>query len=263
MLCGIFVGGLVILWTACPLKWEYCPHVSVPLRELDFGQRQKTHWCCSFCSFFYGEEKKIFIYKHRLSFLFFSFFFWSGLNLSAFLLSHLLSFFFLFFSFTPYHKQCSKYTTPWREKRRLNWCFFFFGHGPTWKLFHTRMESRVWGARLSEPGSCCRLMQLRTWTHTSRAESVPKSSTYFNIGHIQILTATFLIRCMFLYIVHKATNSQPRWFASDVCFYPFSYTATVDWHGIKMCFPWIWNSSPLPLSLYVGPCCSFELNWEV
>lgn len=54
-----FVRVLVILWTACPSKREYCPYFSVPLRELGYrGKTKKTHRCCSVCSFFLMERKK-------------------------------------------------------------------------------------------------------------------------------------------------------------------------------------------------------------
>lgn len=57
---GFFVRGLVILWTACLLKREYCPYLSVPLREL--GQRRHTD-IVQFALFFFflnGEEKYLF-----------------------------------------------------------------------------------------------------------------------------------------------------------------------------------------------------------
>lgn len=58
---GFFVRGLVILWTACLLKREYCPYLSVPLREL--GQRRHTDIVqFALFSFFFlnGEEKYLF-----------------------------------------------------------------------------------------------------------------------------------------------------------------------------------------------------------
>lgn len=144
---------------------------------------------------FYREEKKIFIYKHR--------FFLSSLNLSCLLLSHV--FFLFFFSFSSLTNN-SPNIPHLEEKKGFKLMLFFFHSQWNVELYHTSTTSRVWGIFVSNPESCCHLLQLQPQTYTSRPDSVPKSSTYSNIGHIQILTAEFLICCMFLYIVHKAAK---------------------------------------------------------
>lgn len=75
------------------------------------------------------------------------------------------------------------------------------------KLYHTSTESRFWGIYGSDPDSFYHHSYEHEYTHPE--QSVPKSSTYFNIEHIQILTHFFFIRGMFLYIVHDATTRQP------------------------------------------------------
>lgn len=84
---GFLVRGLVILWTACLLKREYCPYLSVPLREL--GQRRHTD-IVQFALFFFKWRGKVFIFKLR-------FFFVHGLNQYA--LCYQVTIFFFFFLF--------------------------------------------------------------------------------------------------------------------------------------------------------------------
>lgn len=51
-----FCQGSVILWTACPLKTEYCPFSQ---RCCCRGQTEKTHTCCCL-PFFFKERKNIY-----------------------------------------------------------------------------------------------------------------------------------------------------------------------------------------------------------
>lgn len=100
-----FVWGLVILWTACPLKWQYCPCLSASERVGLWTEMEDTLMFLLLLLFLW--RGKIFIYKLR--------FFLSSLNLSAF--CYVTLFFFSFSSLGITIKQCSKYTTLWRGEK--------------------------------------------------------------------------------------------------------------------------------------------------
>lgn len=100
---GFFVRGLVILWTACLLKREYCPYLSVPLREL--GQRRHTdivQFALFFFLFFFKWRGKVFIFKLRFFFV---------LGLHQYALCYQVTIFFSSFLFIQYPRQMLTHLT--------------------------------------------------------------------------------------------------------------------------------------------------------
>lgn len=156
-----FVWGLVILWTACPLKWQYCPCLSGSERVGLWTEMEDT--LMFLLLFFYEEEKYLFT------------------NLDSFCpVCFYVTLFFLFF--TRYHNQTMLqiYHTLKGRKRILNWCYFLLVMVKFWivKLYHTSTKSRFWGIYGSDPDSYYRLTQLWTWTHSSRAVCAKKQHLF-------------------------------------------------------------------------------------